>query len=98
MENFIQAKLRIITLEEHLRKPQELFSPLEVKAWLYKFFETEGCMLNDILLTVYKIQICNTKWWIIIVREQDTMGPSWNRLLPHILCCSSSLTYLDNSI
>ena len=57
MENFIQAKLRIITLEEHLEKPQELFSPLEVEARLYKFFETEGCILNDILLTVYKIQI-----------------------------------------
>ena len=59
MENFIQAKLRIITLEEHLRKPQELFSSLEVKARLYKFFE--GCMLNDVLLTVYKIQICEYK-------------------------------------
>ena len=58
MENFIQAKLRIITLEEHLEKPQEMFSPLEVEARLYKFFETECCILNDILLTVYKIQIC----------------------------------------
>ena len=61
MENFIQAKLRLITLQEHLRKLQELFSPLEVKAWLYKFFETESYMLNDVLLTVYKIQICKYK-------------------------------------
>ena len=38
MENFIQAKLRIITWEQPLRKLQELFHPLEVKAQLYKFF------------------------------------------------------------
>ena len=37
MENFIRAKLRIITREQPLRKLWELFRPLEVKAQLYKF-------------------------------------------------------------
>ena len=60
MENFIWAKLRIIT-QQHLRKLWELFRPLEVKAQLYKFFEKEGCTLNDVLLTVYTIQICKYK-------------------------------------
>ena len=46
IENFIWAKLRIITWEQPLRKLWELFQPLEVKAQLYKFFETEGCTLN----------------------------------------------------
>ena len=32
------------------------------------------------------------------VTEQDPMGPSWDRCLPHILCFSSSLKYLGNSI
>ena len=57
MENFIRAKFEVITQEEHLRKPWELFRQLEVKAQLYKFFETEGCTSNDVLLTVYIIQI-----------------------------------------
>ena len=34
MENFIQAKLRIITQELQIRKLWELFHPLEVKAVL----------------------------------------------------------------
>ena len=33
-----------------------------------------------------------------LVTEQDPMGPSQDRPLPHILCCSSSLKDLDNSI
>ena len=57
MENFILAKLRIITGEEHLRKLQKLLSQLEVKAQLCKFFETEGCTLNSILLIIYTIHI-----------------------------------------
>ena len=64
MENFIQAKLRIIIQEKHLRKLWELFLLLEVKAELYKFFETEGCTLNDslhnpdlsIIVAPYKIR------------------------------------------
>ena len=60
MENFIQAKLRIITWEQPLRKLQELFWPLEVKAQLQKFFDTGACTLNDVLLT-YTIQICKYK-------------------------------------
>ena len=32
VENFIQARLRIMTWEEPLRKLQGLFCPLEVKA------------------------------------------------------------------
>ena len=44
MDNFIQAKLRIIIQEQPLRKLQELFCPLKVKAQLYKFFETEGAV------------------------------------------------------
>ena len=44
-------------MEEHLRKCWELFHPLEVKARLHKFLETEGCTSNDGLLTVYTIQI-----------------------------------------
>ena len=55
MEIFIQAKLRIITQELQIRKLWELFHPLEVKAQLCKFFETEGCILNGVLLTVYTI-------------------------------------------
>ena len=31
--------------------------PLEVKVQSYKFFETEGCTLNNVLLTVYTPQI-----------------------------------------
>ena len=61
MENFIQAKLRIITREQPLRKLQELFRPLQVKTQLYKFFETEGCTSNDVLFTVYTIQIFKYK-------------------------------------
>ena len=57
MENFIEAKKRIITWDQQLKKLQELFHPLEVNAQLYKFFETEDCVLNDVLLTVYTIQI-----------------------------------------
>ena len=57
MENFIQAKFEDYNLEEHLRKLWELFLPLEVKAQLQKILETEGCTLNDVLLTVYMIQI-----------------------------------------
>ena len=37
MENFIQTKLRIITWEQSLRKLQEPFLLLEVKAQLCKF-------------------------------------------------------------
>ena len=61
MENFIRAKLKIITREQHLRNLQDLFHPLEIKAQLYKFFETEGCTLKDVLLRVYTIQICKYK-------------------------------------
>ena len=32
------------------------------------------------------------------VTKQDPMGSSWDRPLPRILCCSSPLKYLDNSI
>ena len=99
MEKFIQAKLRIIALGEHLRKLRELFSLLEVKAQLYKVFETEGCTLNDILWTVYTIQICKYK---VVGHRCNRAGPygtgSRDRPLPHILCCSSSLRYLDNSM
>ena len=57
IENFIQTKLRIITQEKHLGKLQELFHILEVKAQLHKLCETEGYILNDVLLTVYTIQL-----------------------------------------
>ena len=39
-----------------------------------------------------------TRRKITSVTKQDLMGPSWDRPLPHILCFSSSLKYLDNSI
>jgi len=39
MENFIRAKLRIITQEEHLRTLWVLLYLLEVKAHLNKFFK-----------------------------------------------------------
>ena len=42
--------MRIITWEEHLKKLRELFHPLEVKAQLHKFFETEGCTSNDVIV------------------------------------------------
>ena len=32
------------------------------------------------------------------VTQQDPVGPSWDRPLPHMLCFSSSLKYQDNSI
>ena len=55
MENFIQGKFENYNSG---RAPQKtLHSPLEVKAQLCKFFETEGCTLNDVLLTVYTTQI-----------------------------------------
>ena len=61
MEIFIWAKLGILTQEQHLRKFWELIHPLEVKAQLCKFFETECSMLNAVLLKVYTIQICRYK-------------------------------------
>lgn len=57
VENFIEPNLRILTQKEQLRRLWELFCPLEVKAQLYEFFETEGCTSNNVLLTVYMIQI-----------------------------------------
>ena len=57
MEILSKPNLKIITLEEHIRKLWELSHPLEVKAQLCKFFETEDCTLNDVLLTVYTIQM-----------------------------------------
>ena len=61
MVNFIQTKLGIITQKKHLGKLQELFHTLEVKAQLYKLCETEGYILNDVLLTFYTIQLW-TSW------------------------------------
>ena len=74
MEKFIRAKLRIITWEQPLRNPWELFLPLEVK--------TQFCLsflrLDDALLTAYTIgelwvmghlgpykikKECGTSWW-----------------------------------
>ena len=52
-----KPNLRIITQEEDLRKLWELLLPLEVKVQLHKFFETDGCTSNDILLIIYIIQI-----------------------------------------
>ena len=71
MENFIRTQLRIMTQEQPLRKLWELFHPLEVKAQLYKFFETEGCPLNDVLLTVHTIQICKYK---VVDHDQEGMS------------------------
>ena len=65
MKNFIQSKLRIIVWEQHLRKIWVLlFYPLEVKA-VIKFFETEGCTLNDVLLT--QSRSASTKQWVIVI-------------------------------
>ena len=61
MEIFTWAKLRILSQEEPLRKPWELFHPLEVEAQLYEFLETEGCAFDDIWLAVYTVQICKYK-------------------------------------
>ena len=33
-----------------------------------------------------------------VVTELHPVGPSWDRPFPHIVCCSSSLKSLDNSI
>lgn len=57
METLLKPNFRIKTQEQQTRKLQELFLLLEVKAQLYKLFETQGCTLNDVLLTVYIIQI-----------------------------------------
>lgn len=59
IENFIQAKYRIIPQEQPSENFWELSHPLQViKAQLYKFFEIEGCTLMMLLLTVYPVQIC----------------------------------------
>ena len=50
-----EPNLKIKTQEKHLRKFWELFYPLEVKAQLPKFLETEGCAFSDALLTVYPV-------------------------------------------
>lgn len=42
-KTLIEPDLRIIAQEEHLSQLRDLFHPLEVKARLYEFFETEGC-------------------------------------------------------
>ena len=47
MENLIQAKLRIITQEQPLRKLRGLFCPLRSKH-SYVGFEKEGCTTNDV--------------------------------------------------
>ena len=52
-----KKNLRILTWEQHLRKLRKLFHPLEVKAQLYAFFETEVYTISGALLTVYTIQI-----------------------------------------
>lgn len=64
MENFIRAKLGIITWEKPLRKFRELFCPLELKTQLY-FLRQRAVHYNDILLTVYTIQ------------RVGSDGPSW---------------------
>ena len=46
----------IITGKKHLRELWELFHPSDVKVKLYKFFETEGYISNDVLLTVHIMQ------------------------------------------
>ena len=56
MENFIWTKFEDYN-PERASQLWELFHPLEVNTQLYKFFETEGCTLSDLLLTVYTIQI-----------------------------------------
>ena len=63
MENFIRAKLRIITREQHLRNLWELFCPLEVKAQLYKFLRQglyiKWCIIDNLHnpdLAPYKIR------------------------------------------
>lgn len=61
MEIFTWAILRILIQEEPLRKVWELFHPLEVKAQLSEFLETEGGTLDDMWLTVYTAQICKYK-------------------------------------
>ena len=53
MENFIRGKLRIITQEQPFRKLWELFCLLKVKA----YFETEGCMLNDIIDSLHNADL-----------------------------------------
>ena len=49
-KTLFEPNVRIITWKERLRKLWGLFHPSEVKTQ-FKFFETEGCTLNDILLT-----------------------------------------------
>ena len=83
MEDFIWAKLRIITRDQHLRKLQELLCPLEVKAQVM-FFETEGCTLNDVLVTVYTIQIQVPLW--PLTRSRSMV--SFTELLVLGECCS----------
>ena len=57
LENFIWAKFEHYNWAEHLKNLWELLYQLEMKAQLYKFFETNGCTSNDVFLTVYIIQI-----------------------------------------
>lgn len=59
MENFIRAKLRVLTQEQPLKNLWELFCPSEVKAQRYRFFWDRGLYVK--WCRVGMIQICKYK-------------------------------------
>ena len=59
MENFIQAKFEDYNPGKTTQKALRTVPPIRSQGTviLYKFFETEDCTLNDVLLTIYTMQI-----------------------------------------
>lgn len=48
VENFTQIKFEDYNPGKASQKVHLMFHPLEVKAQVYKFFETKGCASNDV--------------------------------------------------
>ena len=81
-ETLFETNWRIITGDRPLRNPQELFCLLEVKTQLHKIFETETT-LDDILLTVYTIQI----WKYKVLGHPDALTRSGRHVIFKELSC-----------
>ena len=57
MENFIQARFEGNNSGRASQKALRTVVPMRSQGTVLKVFETEGCTLNDVLLTVYTVQI-----------------------------------------
>ena len=56
MENVVWAKLSIQPGSNNSESSENSY-PLEAKAQLYHFFETEGCPFDDVLLSLHKVDL-----------------------------------------